>query len=135
MKPKMVLLSFGLKALTQEQTDETRTVCMPKADLYLDCRAVKDFSVGDISHSGGEHDMNQSSVLNASLPSITSMHRIIEDSLQWIPNRRAGSKDPYANPFVIACFCAQGIHRSVATKHLLAARLIKAGYEVEVLGK
>ena len=134
-KARIQLISFGLKAVSEEVTETHRVAKLPKADLYLDCRAVADFSGGDVSHAGGEIGTNQDTVLSKSAPAITSFHRIVEDALQWIPARRAEAKDPYKEPFVVACFCAHGIHRSVATKHLLFARLKKAGLDVEMLGK
>lgn len=115
--PSLVFISHGLKSGP-----------LPKADLYLDCRAI----VNPVRVGG----------LNLSLPSLTTWMRAnnepiinlftatIEVALQQVGDRRRG-ENPTSRPFVICTLCAYGQHRSVAMKKILATEFFMAGYEVE----
>lgn len=128
----LVLISHGLKTGKVEDTKgDTIAYQVPKADLYLDCRGIREHDLPDHAKGGGSMKF-QDAVLNNNAPTITSFQRIIEDSIPQIKTRRNGEKNPYDRPYVICTMCAHGIHRSVASKHLLAERLKKAGYTVEV---
>lgn len=127
---KFLLISHGLKTASDEHT-----YSLPKADLYLDCRGVTDGSrvIGLVGGPTGNNLNMQKLVQELSPATITSFHRIIEDSLDKIPLRRNTKLDPYSDPYVVCFLCAHGIHRSVSSKHLIAALLKQAGYRVKVV--
>jgi rhodanese/phosphatase family RapZ-like protein len=129
-QPKLILRSYGLKSNKGKAEDGFRSI--PVADLYIDCRGVVEKGVAGHA-TGGATTAFQEGVLAGSPASITSMHRLIEDSFQTVSTRRENS-DPARkdDPYVICFFCAHGMHRSVACKHLLGERLKKAGYQVEI---
>ena len=124
-KLKLILRSYGLKSNKGEAAPGFRSI--PVADLYLDCRGVVEKGVPG---GTGSSPVFQEGVEAGSPTTITSFHRIIEDSMKTIVTRRNDRKDPYEDPYVIIFLCAHGIHRSVASKHLLARRLKAAGYDV-----
>ena len=126
-KLKLILYSYGLKSNAGDASKGFRSI--PIADLYLDCRGVVEKGVPGGS---GTSPLFQEGVEKGSPTTITSFHRIIEDSLDKIATRRADREDPYEDPYVIVFLCAWGIHRSVASKFILAKRLKAAGYNVEI---
>ena len=132
------LISFGMKA-TKE---------WPKADLYLDCRALPE--PDSFKSPSGDHlstqdaigigDIATASMVQAyfqnpdddPLPSVIgAMLSIIAQAIAHLQRRRAG-EDPFSRPFVVAFFCAHGIHRSRSGKNIIADDLKKLGYNVEV---
>ena len=128
-KLKLVLLSYGLKSNKGDAKEGFRSI--PVADLYLDCRGVKE--AGLPSHAGGGASQTfREAVAEASPEMLISLQRVIEFSLGQIPSRRAEDLDPFKEPYRICFLCAHGIHRSVASKILVGERLIKAGYSVEI---
>lgn len=130
MKLKLVLQSYGIKTNQGKAEDGFRSI--PVADLYIDCRGVVEKGIS-MRASGGASPAFQAGVLKGSPMSITSMHRLIEDSLFTVETRRENSaKTETERPYVICFMCAHGVHRSVACKHLVGGLLTKAGYEVEI---
>lgn len=105
---------------------------LPRADFYLDCRGIADpsRSVGSPSGTGDTpavQDWIRKKV------DLRPYKQLITDGLWAIPGRRRSEPLPYARPYVICTFCAFGIHRSRAMKHLLANELGAMGYNVEVV--
>ena len=118
------LISFGLK--TTHGADE------PPADLYVDCRGVWDPTLNGIKASkSGDTEEVQAAIKGAA--PVDAYYRMIVCGFENIPKRRRGEANPYARPYTIAFFCAYGIHRSRAMKHLIGNRLTAAGYSVEVV--
>lgn len=123
-KLKLQLISYGLKSNKGNAEKGWRSI--PVADLYFDCRGVPDDKNRAKGKTLGE------TIESASQATLTSFHRIIEDSIPFIQSRRSDREDPFADPYVICFMCAHGMHRSVNCKEILAKRLEKAGYKVEV---
>lgn len=107
--PKLILRNKGIKSGP-----------IPPADLYLDCRALYN-PFHDLSCEGsGDLPSVQALVWKHSEGSVRAMAKIVEEAITRIPVRRREAADPFEEPFVIVCLCAHGIHRSRATKYLLA---------------
>jgi RNase adaptor protein for sRNA GlmZ degradation len=123
---RIILISAGLKP--------NRT--LPKADLYLDCRSIANPFHADpkISSMSGDAEVVQEWVEQRSEESIRAFLAQVNESILRLPIRRQG-KDPFSEPFVICPFCAHGIHRSKAMKHILKRRLKMEGFsDVRVEG-
>lgn len=119
----------------------------PPADLYIDARSCADPTSANykrrepdaelIAHNlydmltgidTGEDKKVQRWIEKESPQSFASFMMQVEAAMERIPSRRRGEKDPYAKPFVVCCLCAWGIHRSRATKHILAERFSAESY-------
>lgn len=124
-KVKLELRWHGIKRLPA--ADGFRT--LPKADFYLDCRGIAEHGIKGTTGKAPEF---QKGVREQSPSSLVAFEELIISSLKHIETRRAGSSDPYANPYVIVFLCAHGVHRSVASCHILAARLKARGYDVTI---
>lgn len=120
MKPKLVFKFMGLKPSGYQ---------LPKADLYIDCRGVKE--VGAPSTWDGTSNSFLNYVRVHSSASLYAMETLIAESLNHIADRRAG-EDPLAKPYVVQFFCAHGVHRSRACCTILAERFRADGYTTEV---
>lgn len=116
--PKLVLVSWGRKSGKPE----------PKADLHIDCRGLAEAGILGV----GSDLSFQKELEKQSQDSIGAIYTLIVDSLQRIPRRRRDRPDPYADPYVVCFACAWGVHRSVATKHIMAHRLKALGLEVTI---
>ena len=119
---KLTFLNRGLKGTGGQ---------LPKAYLYIDCRGLPDAATEGPGGSGDSVQVQDYMKLNAP-ESLDAMVQIIDGAVNRIPQRRRGETDPYARPIEICCFCAFGMHRSRAAKHILAQRCKELGYQVEV---
>lgn len=91
----------------------------PKADLYLDCRGIPNpHKVGELSGKGGADPAMLEWVRQKGALHIENFIHQITDAIPEVPNRRLG-ENWTARPFVVACMCAYGVHRSVAIKNIL----------------
>ena len=115
----------GIKRIPAQ--DGFRTI--PKADLYIDCRAIAEAGVPGWS---GKCPEFQEGVLAQSFVALSAIENLITDSLRHIPARRGG-KDPYKDAYVVLFMCAYGIHRSVATCHIIAKAMKIKGYDVTIV--
>lgn len=97
-------------------------------DLYLDCRACYDPS----QHSGTGDDTRLQLLVRDRTP-ITAYMEIVKGFIDTWPNRRMEWQDPFAHSLTIHCFCAWGMHRSRAMKHIIADELRRMGYTVETV--
>lgn len=119
---KLVFQSYGLKTAKP----------IPKADLYFDCRCVVDgSSVPNVGGTGDSKAM-QDYVKAMSPMSINGFVGQLREGIARIPSRRSDREDPFADPFVVLCMCAHGIHRSRSVKNILAERFKADGYQVVV---
>ncbi len=93
---------------------------LPPADLYLDCRGIPNpfREGGRLAGMSGDAELVQEWVEARAQDQIASFLDQISAGISSLPTRRAG-KDPYADPFRVCLFCAHGIHRSRAMKHIL----------------
>ena len=123
-KVKLELISYGLKGNKGDAEKGYRSI--PIADLYLDCRGVPDDKNAPTGVSLRDNIEAESQA------TLTSFHRVIEDSLRWMESRRSDRENPFEDPYVICFLCAHGMHRSVTCKKILADRLVKAGWMVAV---
>lgn len=98
---------------------------VPPADLYLDCRALYNPFHDPACQGSGDNSAVQQLVWTHSEASIRCMANIIDEAVTRLPIRRGANW--FDKPFVILCLCAHGIHRSRATKHLLARLLRDTG--------
>lgn len=114
----VIMTHYGLKATQIGQI---------KADCHLDCRGVPD-AVG----SGRNGDDPEVQNWVASQIDLLAYIRIVVDHLLAVESRRRGEVDPYLRPVKVATFCAFGIHRSRAMKHLIADYLKTRGITVQV---
>lgn len=124
---KLVLSSAGCKSFAIE---EPPTYTLPKADVYLDCRGAANPCHGGPSGSGDSPEVQAYVEANTDVDTYVDM---IFAHLVRIPTRRKGQGDPWIKPIHVLCFCAHGIHRSRAMKHILARRLKASGWNVEVM--
>ena len=123
---KITLLSRGLKSAGVFPT---------KADLYLDARSIPD----PASVAGLKNDPYAMNKLFKEINGLDIVDRfmpLVQDCVKSLPSRRInsmGKKNP--NYCTVVCFCAYGIHRSVALKKMLAAEIIlkQPTWEVEVI--
>lgn len=123
--PSIVIFSTGLKSATS----------LPKADLYLDCRPMANpFHEPKLAAMSGDAEIVQDWVRERSGDLILAFLQQINDTLKTLPLRRANSSSgkTMADPLLVCCFCAHGIHRSRATKHILAREIKALGGKVEV---
>lgn len=102
---------------------------LPKADLYLDCRGLREYDIG-YQGIGSEPEFQQA-ILVHNAAAIASMTRLVEDSLPQIEARHGTRAE--ASPYVVCTFCAWGINRSVATKYLLAQYFRNKGFTVKLV--
>ena len=111
MKPHLVLTNFGYKKYMTEAKP------FPKADLYIDCRGLVDGALSDTVK-----------VANGTL--LFAMKTQIEEAVHTLKTRWPNEPN---RPFVVAFFCAHGMHRSVAAKMLMAESIDYSLFdEVEV---
>lgn len=104
---------------------------LPKADYYIDCRAVKNpFHEPSLNGLSGDDSRVQQYVKDHS--NIGAMADLLEEAISRVPSRRRGEKDQ-DRPFEVLCFCAHGVHRSRSVKHLLAKWLTDKLYEIKVV--
>jgi len=120
---KLILINRGIK-LTGGM--------LPKAFYYVDCRGLPDSAAGEGPGGSGDTPAAQAYIMQQAGTSIMNMVALVDGAVQRLPIRRRNEKDPYGSPIVICCFCAFGLNRSRAAKHLIAAELRKLGYQVEV---
>jgi hypothetical protein len=104
---------------------------LPKSDFLVDCRSVANpFHVPALGALTGDDLKIQLWVRDHS--NVKAIMATVEEAISRIPVRRNNQPDPYKEPFEICCFCAHGIHRSRAMKHIIASELNLKGYTVEV---
>ena len=115
----------GIKRIPAE--DGFRTI--PKADLYIDCRAIAEAGVPGWS---GKCPEFQADIKEKSKASLFCIQELIIDSLRHVSSRRGGL-DPYKEPYVVMFLCAWGVHRSVATCNVIAERMKAFGYNVTIV--
>lgn len=120
---KIKLFSFGVKAVPKVDGSPV----MPPADYYVDARSVIEPSMNTSAGTGDDLSLIKVVENNSDVESICNL---VRESIGRIPARR-GDK-AYDKPFVIGVFCAHGVHRSRATKHIIADDLVSRGYQVEV---
>lgn len=98
-------------------------------DLYIDCRAVYDPSGTHVSGANIKCQLDVREVTP-----IGAYVEIVSNAIQNMAHRRGNNPNKGVNdPMTIHCFCAYGVHRSVAMKHILAKEFGLKGYEVEVV--
>lgn len=128
-KPLIILTSFGLK--NQPKTKDGEPI-FPAADYYVDCRIMPD-AANKVGVSGtGDFPAIQAWLEDQASGRLELIEDLVEHAIEMIPIRRKELADPWAKPMRIAFFCAFGVHRSRATKNIIAARLKEAGYTVNV---
>jgi len=123
---KLIFSSSGLKAGP-----------LPEGkDIYLDCRVLMDptRAVAGAMHTvpGGESALTQNQIAVYSGNALDAMETLVFAGTATLPNRRKNGSSKPLDIMTIHCFCAWGVHRSVAAKHILAERFKAAGYQVEV---
>lgn len=124
-KPHLILRSAGIK------TPAFPALWAPKeADLLIDCRVVKDPS--HYVPGGGTSLEVQEWLLQNSSGALFQIYYLVGEGIEMIPERRKEKEDPYKDPFKILFFCAHGLHRSPATKHIIGRWLREDGYEVSI---
>lgn len=96
-------------------------------DLYIDCRAVWDPSK---SHGGGAEMATQLAIRTRT--PIKAYVEVVDGAIKTLSQRRENSTKAQHAPMTIHCFCAYGMHRSVAMKHILATEFRLKGWDVEV---
>lgn len=111
---KIEMFNFGCKHVDK----------LPGAELYLDCRGVANPSHGGPGGTGDDPQVQDWVRYNSDL---TPYCLMIQDALSRLITRK-GEGHEFDKPFRIATFCAHGIHRSRAIKHLLANFLNNSGY-------
>jgi hypothetical protein len=127
-KPLLVLRNHGLKSrMAQWGTKDTPCPLVPKADLYLDCRGLIDGHQVDLPSAQYRQLLEE-----ACNTTYEAMVTTVVESLKNLAARRRFVADPTAEPYEILCLCAYGMHRSKASKHILAGRLKALGYDVTV---
>lgn len=124
IKPKLIFKSFGLKGI-KFQGDPV----LPPADFYVDCRGLPD---GLQAFASGSSPMLQKLMEQQGILTLDAMYALIEDGLQRIPTRRSETPTPYEKPYVVAFFCAHGIHRSRGAKEILARNFRASGFDVTI---
>lgn len=121
---KIIIDNFGIKGVSGD---------LPPADLYLDCRTVHNPAhCSTCNGANGDHPVVQECVERSSEAVLNAFHTLIIEGINHLPVRRMG-RDPYADPFRVQCFCAWGVHRSRATKHILGRILKQHGWNVKVI--
>ena len=128
-RAKLVLLSYGVKLNAGDAKKGYRSV--PEADLYVDCRCITEKGLS--SRGTGTTTEFQAGVAMASGKALEAVYGLILEAIKKIPDRRSEKADPFKDPFVICFLCAWGVHRSVATKHIMGRRLRSAGYIVTIV--
>jgi len=124
-KLPIVLVSFGFKNGLPER----------KVDLYIDCRSIPNpYHARDISDKSGSGQEMQAWILSHGADIVEAFLKQIEVAVRQIPSRRRelSQDEMFSRPFVIACGCAFGQHRSVAVKHILLEQLKHKGYNVSI---
>lgn len=118
-KPKLIFYSTGIK----------KNKPLAKLGLLVDCRIVIE------RHEEGEtgkQKLFRDFVEKTNLVQLNVIEMFIKAGIDALPARRDFKKDWAEKPLEVLFFCAHGIHRSVATKHLMAKRFEENGYKVEV---
>lgn len=119
----ILIISFGFKSVG--------STGIPKADLYLDCRSIPNpHHSKEVGHLSGSDPKMVAWIKEHGQGIVEVFRDQIKVALNQIPSRRRGEEDMYTKPFIIACGCAYGVHRSVAIKHLLIELLTKDGLTV-----
>lgn len=109
--------NYGLKRGPQINKEglSGRLYCLPKADLYLDCRILSDTqgqSLGYAIRYFKEHHE----------PTLLNFTEQILDAIRMIPTRRSEALHPFNKPVDIALVCAWGVNRSRTAKYIIAER-------------
>lgn len=128
---KLILTSSGLK----------KGPLPDGKDLYIDARALP-----DPTRAWADHETPYAPPMGAigtdlkvqcwmrEMAPIHAYVDVVEGALKTINHRRENnSKKSILDPITIHTFCAWGIHRSVALKHILASEFRLMGYTVEVI--
>lgn len=125
-KLPILLISFGFKAVGKN---------LPKADIYLDCRSIPNpHHAPEVSKLSGDDPL----LIKWIRENGQGVHEVFFDQLmiaiRQIPSRRRelSVEEMFSAPFIVACGCAYGVHRSVAIKHLLAKMLEDEGYNAHI---
>lgn len=128
---KIRLISFGVKSVVAAGSQTP----LPKADLYFDCRVIRNpYHAPGMASLGGDHPKLQEWCLAENADVLDKFLSLINVGLTTIPDRRRDVKEgAFSVPVTLAFFCAYGVHRSVAMKHLVAKKLLEQGLNVEVL--
>lgn len=130
---KIVVKSWGLKRFgTQTSSQGMKVSILPTADLYLDCRGIKEHGLKGADRND-IHGTFAESIQQTNAPTLEAMVTTIKDAVAQIPDRRWPSKTPFKDPFVVCFFCAWGMNRSPTTKMVIAKRLTDMGYKVEIV--
>jgi len=124
-KVKLELSWHGIKRLPAK--DGFRTI--PRADLYIDCRGIAEKGIPGFTGKSPEF---QAAIRKASAPTLRAFVGQIIDALPHIPSRRGGT-DPFKEAFTVLFMCAHGVHRSVASCHIVAEALKAGGYNVTIV--
>jgi hypothetical protein len=121
--PHVIIKSHGLK--TAKKGDD---YLVPRADIYLDCRSIKEPGVG------GDSPIAQTAIDTSDPTQIDYfLYQVVRTINAYIPTRRGGD-DPFKHPIEVLCLCAHGKNRSVAMKYLLNRflRVDQPDWEIEV---
>lgn len=130
VRVKLVLRSYGVKTNAGKATRGGYT-SVPVSDLFIDCRCIKERGIS----GAGRSVAFQAAVVQTSSSQLDLIYKLILEAIKKIPERRVEKKDPFGEPFDITFCCAWGMHRSVATKYIMAKQLKQAGYSVVILSE
>ena len=122
---KIIFSSSGIK-----------TAALPDGkDIYLDCRVLFDPTRGKgaAATPGGKHLSTQEAIKYASHVALNAMGSLVKAGASTLANRRGNGSSKPKDVMTVHCFCAWGVHRSVAAKYILAEAFEDWGYEVEVV--
>lgn len=112
MIPQLTLISTGVKSGP-----------LPKADLYLDCRVIRNpFHVPELKGASGDDAKVQKWVMEANPEIYKRFVETVDDLIDTLPARRQGEQ-PFERPVVVCFMCAHGVHRSRAMKNLVGYAL------------
>ena len=133
MNYQLQLMSVGLKNNVGKAKEGFRS--LPVADMYFDCRTVQEKGItGRFGATGNEvasglDPVFQQHIEEASGAALMHMRGAIEQGLLLMKDRKGAD---FKGPVKICFFCAWGVHRSVASKMIIAKWLKEAGHDVEV---
>lgn len=101
------------------------------ASLYLDCRIMwNPYRDPILGGKTGDSPEVQDWIARENSAVVSMFLSLIKQGLATRETRNSG-RDP-SKPFIVACFCLAGVHRSRGMKHVLAKALRSEGIEVEV---
>lgn len=107
----IILRSVGFKTSLFEKV-------IADTHFIVDARGIE-----DPSHHGmgtGDNKDVQDWVYLHNQPAIEAMYGMVEAAINCVTSRRSDKKDMWKDPFNITFVCAHGIHRSRASKHIVA---------------